>query len=591
MRCLWPVLIAAVLGASSYAQGGQFVLSSRDRADLIAVDFSATNQDGVPIETLGADDITVRLGGRVRRVLGVEFVRTAAAVSLLDPPYGDNSARSLPRSLILMVDEDTIRPGRTQGVRDAAQQLVSGLSAQDRLALVTVPFGGLKMDLTTDHGRVLQAMTAVTAQGSRAESAADTQCRTLRTLGAVTETLLRLSAVEDPVTVVLLSSHQAGPQNEIRQLGQASAGGACELRTSHFTDLGVAAARARARFYVVHADVEQRSRSLDGLEHMVGVTGGSLLHLSTNEGRAAIGRILTETAGHYVARVSRAPSDKTGVVQNISVSTSRPDVTIRRTPQFVMTAPAAVKTDAGPAAVPSIRDLIRRADLVRDLPVRVTAHPFRDDDPARVRLAVTLDSPESGATLSSAMIGVFDARGQLVSGLELSAEALQRRPVVAALSVPAGEYRLRAAAVESSGRGGTAEQAIAATLTDMGPIQASAVMIGLSREGAFVPALEFSSEPTAFGMLELYGALTPAPRVVFEIATTLNGAAVLTMPGLVEASAVPTRVLVTAVLPISQLAPGDYVVRVTVTPEGRPGARLTRTLRKVGVQSIKEPAH
>ena len=88
--------------------------------------------------------------------------------------------------------------------------------------------------------------------------------------------------------------------------------------------------------------------------------------------------------------------------------------------------------------------------------------------------------------------------------------------------VPPGTYRLRVAALESSGRGGTADHSIEATLTSIGPISASSVMIGLSREGGFVPAMEFSSEPTAFAMLELYGAVSPAPRAVFEIATTTN---------------------------------------------------------------------
>ncbi len=591
MRSLLLALIAAVLGATSYAQSPQFVLSSRDRANLLAVDFLATGQDGSPFDTLAPADVTVRLGGKARRVVALDFVRAQAHdVTSVAAPFGDNVAPLAPRSLILMVDADTIRPGRTAAVRDAAQQLLAGLAPRDRVALVTVPFGGLAVDLTTDHTRVLQALNGLTAQSSRGETVGDAQCRTLTTLAAMSDMLLRLSAVEDPVTVVLFSSHQAGPQNMIRMTGEASAGGACELRASHFTDLGHAAARARAHFYVVHADLEQRSRGLDGLEHISGVTGGPLLHLSTDDGRAAVGRILTETSGHYVARITREPSDTADQVQNISVSTSRSGVTIWRTPQFLVTRASATSTTA-PTTPTTVIDLMRQPRIVSDLPLRVTAHAFRDEDQGKVRLAVTLDSSDPAAVLSSAMIGVFDEHGQLVTGLEMSSEVLARRPVVAALSVPTGTYRLRAAALESSGRGGTADQTIDAALTQIGPLYASAVMIGLSREGGFVPALEFTSEPTAFAMLELYGAVSPVPRVVFEIAATTNGPAVLTMPGLVEASPVATRAVATAVLPISQLAPGDYVVRVTVTPEGRAGGRLLRTLRKISMQPIKEPAH
>lgn len=592
MRTLLLTCLVATATAVTLAQRPQFVLSSQDRANLLAIDFIATGSGGTPVETLAAGDISVRLGGRNRRVASLEFVRANPGPTSVEPPYGDNRVRlSRPRSIILMVDEDTIRPGRTLAVRDAAHQLAAGLSPQDRLALVTVPFGGLAVDLTTDHSRVLQAMTALTAQSSASESVADTQCRTLSTLGAMTDTLLRLSAVEDPVTVVFFSSHQAGTQNIIRMTGQASAGGPCELRAGNFTDLGHAAARARAHVYIVHADVDQRGRGLDGLENIAGVTGGALLYLSTNEGRAAVGRILTNTAGHYVARISREPSDKVGAILDISVNTSQRGVTIHRTPQFVVTPPESLPAAAAPVGPASARTLITQPRLVRDLPLRVTAHTFRDDDPARVRLAVTLDSPEASAALASAMIGVFDERGDMVAGVEISSEALLQRPLVAALSVPPGTYRLRASALESAGRGGTAEQRIDAVLTEIGPMRASAVMIGLSRNGGFVPALEFTSEPTAFGMLELYGAVSPAPRVVFEIAMTAMGPALLTMPGLVEQSPAPTRAVATAVLPIADLAPGDYVVRVTVTPDGRPGGRVIRTLRKVGVQPIKEPAH
>jgi hypothetical protein len=591
MRSLMLALIAALLGAASYAESPQFVLSSRDRANLLAVDFIAVSPDGTPVETLVPADVTVRLGGRTRRVVSLDFVRaqTRGATSVA-APYGDNVSPLAPRSLILMVDADTIRPGRTATVRDAAQQLLTGLAPDDRVALVTVPFGGLAVDLTTEHQRVLTALNGLTAQSARGETVADAQCRTLTTLDAMSDMLLRLSVVEDPVTVVLFSSHQAGPQNMIRMTGEASAGGACELRASHFTDLGHAVARARARVYVVHADLEQRSRGLEGLEHLSGVTGGPLLHLSTDNGRAAVGRILTETSGHYVVRITRDPSDTTDQVQNIGIATTRSGVTVWRAPQFLVTrASAAAATSK--SAPTSVIDLMRQPRLATDLPLRVTAHTFRDDDEGKVRLAVTLDSPDSAAALSSAMIGVFDARGQLVTGLEMTAEALTRRPVVAALSVPPGTYRLRAAALESSGRGGTADQTIEAALTPIGAVSASSVMIGLSREGGFVPALEFSGEPTAFGMLELYGAVSPAPRVVFEIATTTNGPAVLTMPGLVEGAPVPTRAVVTAVLPISQLSPGDYVVRVTITPEGRAGGRVIRTLRKISVQPVKEPTH
>jgi hypothetical protein len=60
--------------------------------------------------------VTVRLGGRTRRVLALEYLRagTGSGDAPGHPaPYGDNAERLASRSVILMVNEDTIRPGRT----------------------------------------------------------------------------------------------------------------------------------------------------------------------------------------------------------------------------------------------------------------------------------------------------------------------------------------------------------------------------------------------------------------------------------------------------------------------------------------------
>lgn len=91
MRSLLLALIAAVLGATSYAQSPQFVLSSRDRANLLAVDFIAAAPDGTPVETLTPGEVTVRLGGRARRVVALDFVRAQTRdVTSVAAPYGDN---------------------------------------------------------------------------------------------------------------------------------------------------------------------------------------------------------------------------------------------------------------------------------------------------------------------------------------------------------------------------------------------------------------------------------------------------------------------------------------------------------------------
>lgn len=582
MRVILLTLLVAAASAVTAGQGSQFVLSSRDRAQSLAVDFVATGPDGMPVTALDASEVSVRIGGRLRRVLSLDYIRAGRPRGgTVPPPFGDNAEPRVPRSLVLMVDEDTIRPGRTGTVRDAARLLLAGLAPDDRVALVTVPFGGLAVDLTTDHTRVAQALAGLSAMSLRNESAAEAQCRTVSTLGAMADTLRRLSVVEHPVTVVFFSSNQAGPQNMIRMTGDPASASACELRASAFQDLGAAAAGARARVFVVHADLDQRARGLDGLEHITGVTGAPLLHLSTADGRVAVDRILRDTSGHFIARVTREPADRPGETLGVSVHVSKPGVTVWRVPTIVVTRLPPVPAVTSPAATTTTLDLMRHAQVARDLPLRLSAHAFRGATAGDATLAVSFDTAGSTAALSGAMIGAFDDKGQLVAGLEIASEALTRRPVVAALTVPQGAYRLRVAAVESTGRGGSVDIGVDTTLTPVGTLTMSSLLVGLSRDGGFVPTMAFRDEPTAFAMLELYGQGAEV-SAVFEIAASPNGQALLTMPGLVEPSDDPSRRLVTAVLPIRDLPPGDYAVRATLTPSGQSAARVLRTLRKIG---------
>ena len=118
----------------------QFVLSSQDRAKLIAVDFSAIGADGRPITDLRADEVTLRIDGRTRAIQALEYVPvegiggTDAAL-----PYGSNVATVTGRSIVLAVDFETIRAGREAALKEHISHFVKSLQPTDRIALVTVP--------------------------------------------------------------------------------------------------------------------------------------------------------------------------------------------------------------------------------------------------------------------------------------------------------------------------------------------------------------------------------------------------------------------------------------------------------------------
>jgi hypothetical protein len=123
-----------------------------------------------------------------------------------------------------------------------------------------------------------------------------------------------------------------------------------------------------------------------------------------------------------------------------------------------------------------------------------------------------------------------------------------------------------------------------AEIAQTGSLKLSSLVLGLSRDGAFVPRLEFGNEPVALGLVEMQGAVPGAKlTAALELSATLNGPAMVTVPLSVQLLK-ENRYMATGALPIGTLAPGDYIVRAQIGLEGQPATRVIRTLRKAGPQ-------
>lgn len=565
--------LAAASVMSTDAQQ-QFVLSSQDRAKLIAVDFSAVGADGRPITDLRADEVTLRIDGRTRAIQALEYVPvqgiggTDAAL-----PYGSNVATVTGRSIILAVDFETIRAGREAALKEHISYFVKSLQPTDRIALVTVPYGGVKVDLTTDHAKVAQSISMLSGQSSSGEAG----CLARDTLVSLRGMLNDLRGGEGPVTVIFVSGGMVGPQGVLSMQTGVSIG-RCQLTRENFQQVGVAAANARAQVYIVQPDLSQVGINIAGLEHLTGVTGAPLWHLSgVSDG--ALSRVIRESGGYYLARFFPEPDEDQGSVRGLGLSVSRPDVVIRARPQMAVERPQTRFAASAPATTIA---MMKESRTYRDLPLRVTGFTSREAGRGDVRVVVMFDSPDPAAVINDALVGLFDESGRMVASRVLKADELQGDPVVTALSVPAGTYRVRVAAAEASGRGGTADFTLDAGLAVAGSLQLSDLVLGLSRNGQFQPRLEFGPEASAMAHLEIYGGREGTQvGVMFEVARTMNGPALVTMPGAFAATTEADRFLVTAAIPIGALPAGDYVVRATVAAENQAGGRVVRPLRKV----------
>lgn len=583
VRTLAAFVVSAGLAVASvisiYADDAQqFVLSSQDRAKLIAVDFAAVGADGRPVTDLRPDEVTLRIDGRTRTIQALEYVPAVPITSLggtgIALPYGSNVATASGRSIVLAVDFETIRPGREAALKEHISQFVKTLQPSDRIALVTVPYGGVKVDLTTDHARVAQSISMLSGQAS---TGAEAGCLARDTLVSLRGMLNDLRGGDGPVTVIFVSGGMVGPQGVISMQSGVSLG-RCQLVRENFQQVGAAVANARAQVYIVQPDLSQAGSNVAGLEHLTGVTGAPLWHLSgVND--SALSRVVRETSGYYLARFFPEPDESQGSVRGLDVSVSRPDVVLRTRPQMTVERQQTRFTASAPAAPLA---MMKELQVFRDLPMRVTGFTSREAGRDDVRVVVLFDSPDPSAALNDAMVGLFAEGGRMVASRVLKADELQGNPVITALTVPAGTYRVRVAAAEASGRGGTADFTMDAGLAVAGSLQLSDLVLGLSRNGQFQPRLEFGSEASAMAHLEIYGGREGIQvGVMFEVARTANGPALLTMPGAFAATTEADRFLVTAAIPIGALPTGDYVVRATVAAENQAGGRVVRPLRKV----------
>jgi hypothetical protein len=290
-------------------------------------------------------------------------------------------------------------------------------------------------------------------------------------------------------------------------------------------------------------------------------------------GMASLLRVAKESSAYYVAELEPLPSEIFGRTRPSSVRVSRRGATVRSRPEITFAdSPRAGTTRS------SIIDLLSSTDAVTDLRLRVGGFTLRDGD-GKLRVGVLVEPADTSATLGSAGAVLIDGNGRVAARWNASDAA--ERPLLGAMTAPAGAYRVRAAAIDANGRPGAAELEIDVGLTDVGGLWLGSLLLSVSRAGTSSLQLEFGSEPTARASFDIYGG-TAGQRLsaMLEISRALDGPAIATVPlALIRAD--DTRVVAAGTVPLGALAPGDYVVRGIIRLEDGTTGRVVRTLRKV----------
>jgi hypothetical protein len=563
-------------------------------ADLLAVSFAAVAADGQPAADLKAEEVTIKIDGRTRAIRSLQLISMAppapADRPTLPVPFGTNNVSDAGRTLVLALDEDSFQPGRERALRLAVDGLLARLGARDRVSLVTMPYGGAKVPLTTEHGRIRTALSVIVGRGSGGETGSDLACRTRLTLEALTRSLQALGLGDTPAIVMFVTAGLAPPR---RDAPVTMAPGMCELTLDSFREAGAAAGGARAHFYVIPpedilatgtvqreniagAGFRGSDNPVEGIEQLLGVTGGKLFNLGA-AGDTAFDRILRENAAYYLATIDPQRGDRGSRSHQLEVRVAGRAVEVRSSRAITFTEP---DVRGSRPVSPSPRDMLGTTAVFRDLPLRAAAYSSFEEPGGQIRILALAEPMEPGVKLASLMAAVFDRDGKGIGSWVAQAADLERTPVIGAMSAPPGAYRLRVAAIDATGRSGTADYDVDVELAQTGPLKISSIILGLSRGGAFVPRLQFVGEPVVIGYVEMSGAPAGAKvTTMLELADAPNAPPRISVPLTIEAGA-SGRYVAKGALPIGTLPTGDYIVRAMVGLDGHPMTRVLRTLRK-----------
>jgi hypothetical protein len=556
----------------------------------VTISFRALSSDGQLITDLKAADVALKIDNTPREVKSLDFVplgkvdASVATVSApsVPPPFATNIAdNSGPagRGIVVLVDEESIAPGKEQTIRDAVGQILNGFAPGDRLSVMSLRQGGPRTGLTADRDQIKKALTALGGYASSRETPNDLRCRTLRLVQNL-QAVFAAQTIGPSGTVALFSNSVAAFQpGQTARIGQATGSDLCELRTEHFTQLASAVHASRSNFFVIEV-VDASSgppvpEAAGGLENLAGVTTGDIMRISTNL-EIQMGRLLRETAGYYI--VSFDDTARGGQNRRVDLSITRPNVSVKA-PKELAGARGAAADKKGTSASP--RDMIRSPNAFSDLPLRAAAFASRNSGDKKIKILAMVEPIDGSSKINAAMIGMFDKAGKLQAQWTAQGSDLTGSMVIAGLLVEPGTYRMRIAATDATGRSGSVDSDVSASIAPAGPIHLGDLVLGKMGAQSPVPALQFTNEPEAVAMIELYGRPAGPLTAYVEITTGGEGEPLQAVPLQPSATNEPDRFILSAKLPLTSLKPGDYLVRAVVGVQGQEG-KATRTLRKVG---------
>jgi VWFA-related protein len=634
------VVAAVLLPHQTRAQAGQQAEPRfRSTVEVTSIDVAVVDGQGKPLSSLAPAEFGVRVDGKNRRVVTAEWVPLTAggaapAKVTAEVPFGysSNENASGGRLIAIAVDEPHIRPGGAAAVLAAAGSFIDRLAPTDRVAAVSLGVGGTATPFVADRERVKSALGRMSGQrqtfkatssvvseaealeiadGNRmtADRVTSRECQNLRpssaqylqcrqeveleaaqvvdqlrqssgtTIKSLRDLLNAIQVLDGPKTLILMSEGFAiRDPTMMNELGSLAAATRTSIYAMRLDNQLFEATNSSGR-PVIDQTMNLRN---DALESLAAAARGALFNV-TGTGNQLFATIEAELSGYYLLGVESDPTDRDGKPHTIRIDVSRRGATVR-TRRQLLNVPADLARPRSPRE--AVAASLTAPLLMSALPLRVGTFAVRGPEQSKVQLLIRADVGDDYTAARPAVIGyiIQDRTGRVVESRTVVAQlAPVMNGVPGALqfsggaSLDAGEYSIKIAVAEGD-RVGSVEHPIHASLTDLGEISLSDLLVGgpVDSTDLLHPTVGYRvSYGSVHGYLEAYGPHLDQVGAKYEVAAAEDGPALLTSDVPPRATG-SNRTLFTQTIPVNKLPPGHYFLRAQVTSSGEPIKSVTR---------------
>jgi VWFA-related protein len=338
----------------------------------------------------------------------------------------------------------------------------------------------------------------------------------------------------------------------------------------------------------------QNQQRLDVLRVMPGLTGGRAV-VNTNTPEAMLPALFEESQTYYLLGFDPLPLASDKSAHTIRVKVNRRGVTVRSRASYDVPGPRPDEGSSKPdktvdtgALPPDLASAINGPLPVQGLPLSATAVPFAKPGARTAAVAIAIGAtlpPGAGPHHLAMSVVAFDDRGR---GVAVRSQELEVSPptarqgraadgLIARLDLPPGSYDIRIAARDDAGRVGSVFTFVDVPDFSRSDLVAPGMLLHHDR------AVEVTANPVAdlvpvvptvqrvftlgdkvSAFLRVYHTAGAQPLSITERVTDVSGRTVFERPFDVPAGDRGEATDVDVPLPLSQLAPGRYLLTISI---------------------------